>query len=533
MKTCWRAAPPNAPSWRDVMNGAQALVHTLADSGVEICFGNPGTSEMHFVAALDREPKMRGVLCLFEGVVAGAADGYARMTGKPAATLLHLGPGFANAISFLHNARKAGQPVVNIVGDHATSHSQYTQAPLTSDIMAICGSVSDWLHQSSCAQGVAGDGARAVQAARAAPGQIATLVLPADCAWNDAAAPAKPLPVTPPKAVEGAVIDRVAAALKNGKKTALLMRGRCLERAGVEAAGRIAAQTGARLFHDYFTPRMTRGDGLAEVERVPYFAEDIVAFLKGLEQIVLVGAPPPVTFFAYPDKPSWVTPEGCDLLTLAEPQDDSVGALAALADALGARSPGRIVRRVIPDMPLHGALDADSMGAIMARLMPDNAILSDDSLTAGMGLQRSLKHGPTHDWMVLTGGAIGDAAPMALGASLACPDRKVIAVSGDGAAMYSLQALWTMARERLDVVTIICANRTYNILNIELSRVGALNPGPKTLAMLDLHDPVLDFMKLAQGMGVEASRAQTTTEFAAQFADAMQTRGPRLIEAVF
>ena len=513
------------------MNGAETLVHTLADGGVDICFGNPGTSEMHFVAALDREPRMRGILCLAEGVVAGAADGYARMAGKPAATLLHLGPGFANAMSFLHNARKAGQGIVNIVGDHATAHAQYVQAPLTSDIMAICGGVSDWLHQCRTAGDVASDGARCVQAARS--GQIATLVLPADCAWNQAAAPARPLPVTPPPVVDGAVVAQVAAALKNGKRTALLMRGRCLQREGLMAAGRIAAATGARLFHDYFTPRMTRGHGLPQVERVPYFAEEIVEFLKGLEQIVLVGAPPPVTFFAYPDKPSWVTPDGCDLLTLAAPQEDSVGALTMLADALGARDCGSLVQRVIPEMPLHGALDAFSMGAIMSRFMPDNAILSDDSLTAGGGLQASLPHGPLHDWILLTGGAIGDAAPMAVGAALACPDRKVIAVTGDGAAMYSLPALWTMAREKLDVTVIVCANRRYNILNIELGRVGALNPGPKTLSMLDLHNPVLDFVKIAQGHGVEASRAQTTTEFAAQFADAMATRGPRLIEAVF
>jgi acetolactate synthase-1/2/3 large subunit len=514
------------------MNGAESLVHTLAASGIEICFGNPGTSEMHFVAALDREPKMRGVLCLFEGVVAGAADGYARMTGKPAATLLHLGPGFANAVSFLHNAQKAGAAIVNIVGDHATAHAQYVQAPLTSDIMGICRPVSHWLHRAIDSKMVAGDGARAVQAARAAPGQVATLVLPADVAWSAADGPVQPLPVTLPAKVDAAVIDRIAAALKSGKRSALLMRGRCLERAGVEAAGRIAAKTGARLLHDYFTPRMTRGAGLPAVERIPYFAEDIVESLKGLEQIVLVGAPPPVTFFAYEGKPSWVTPDGCALLTLAEPQDDMVGALEMLADALDAREPGRTVMRVVPDLPAHAALDANTMGAIIARLMPDDAILSDDSLTAGMGLHNSLKTGPTHDWLVLTGGAIGDAPPMALGAALACPGRKVINVTGDGAAMYSLQSLWTMARERLDVVTIVCANRTYNILNIELMRVGAQNPGPKTLSMLDLHNPVLDFVKMAQGLGVEASRAETTTEFAAQFADAMERGGPRLIEAV-
>lgn len=514
------------------MNGAESLVHTLADSGVEICFGNPGTSEMHFVAALDREPKIRGVLCLFEGVAAGAADGYARMTGKPAACLLHLGPGFANAISFLHNARKGHQPIVNIVGDHATSHSRYAQAPLSSDIMAICGSVSDWLHRCKSAAEVAGDGARLVQAARAAPGKIATLVLPADAAWSEASGPAPPLPVAAPGKVDSAVIDRIAAALKNGKKTALLLRGACLQSAGIEAAGRIAQRSGARLLHDYFTPRLTRGEGLSEVERIPYFAEEIVLFLKGLEQIVLVGAAPPVTFFACPGKPSWVTPEGCELLTLAEPHQDMTGALQAVADTLGARQPGRIVTRMMPDTPQHGALDAGSIGAIMARLMPDNAILCDDSISCGGGLQQSLRHGPWHDWLVLTGGAIGDAPPMAVGAALAAPGRKVINVSGDGSAMYALQALWTMARERLDVVTVVCANRAYNILNIELARMGARNLGPKTLAMLDLHDPELDFVKLAEGMGVEASRAQTTTEFAAQFADAMQRRGPRLIEAV-
>jgi len=512
------------------MNGAEALVRTLADSGIEICFGNPGTSEMHVVRALDSEPRIRGVLCLFEGVVSGAADGYARMAGKPAATLLHLGPGFANAISFLHNARKARQPVVNIVGDHATSHAKYAQAPLTSDIMAICGSVSDWVHHCRGVAEVGADGARVVQAA--IPGQIATLVLPADAAWSEGASPAPRLPVAVAKTVEPAVIEQVATALKNGKRSALLLRGRCLQRAGMEAAGRIAAKTGVRLLHDYFTPRMTRGEGLPEVERIPYFSEQIVEVLKGLEQIVLVGAPVPVTFFAYPDKPSWVTPDGCDLLTLAEPQDDSVGALQALAEALGARAPGRLVQRIIPPLPADGVLTADSMGAIIARFMPDHAIVSDDSLTAGQGLQAHLPYGPLHDWLLLTGGAIGDAMPMAVGAALAAPDRKVIAVSGDGAAMYSLPSLWTMARERLDVVTIVCANRSYNILNVELGRVGALNPGPKTLAMLDLHNPELDFVKMAQGMGVEASRAATTRDFAAQFADAIERRGPRLIEAV-
>src|SRR5258706_13615762 len=401
------------------MNGAESLVHTLADSGVEICFGNPGTSEMHFVAALDREPKMRGVLCLFEGVVAGAADGYARMTGRPAVCLLHLGPGFANAVSFLHNAQKAGSGIVNIVGDPATAHAQYDQAPLTSDIMGICAPVSHWLHRSTSSREVASDGAGGVGGARAGGRHL--WALRPDGRGRKAPAPAPPLPVAPPRPVETGVIDQIAAVLQNGRKTALLLRGPCLQRQGVEAAGRIAHTTGARLLHDYFTPRMTRGEGLPEVERIPYFAEDIAEFLKDLEQIVLVGAPAPITFFAYPGKPSWVTPQGCELLTLATPREDATAALQGVADALGALEPGRLVKRAMPDMPTHAVLNPDTMGAIIARLMPDHAILSDDSLTAGMGLQRSLKHGPCHDWLVLTGGAIGDAPPMAVGAALACP----------------------------------------------------------------------------------------------------------------
>jgi acetolactate synthase-1/2/3 large subunit len=510
------------------MNGAETLVHTLADAGIELCFGNPGTSEMHFVAALDREPRIKGVLCLQEGVVAGAADGYARMAGKPAATLLHLGPGFANAVSFLHNARKAQQGIVNIVGDHARSHVQYQQAPLTSDIMGICAPVSDWLHRCESSDAVAGDGARAVQAAM--QGKVATLVLPADCAWSEAQGVAKPLPPLAPRVPQ--TIDAVAAALTNGKRTALLLRGRCLERDGLAFAGRIAQKTGARLLHDYFTPRITRGAGLPRVERVPYFAEEILEFLSGLEQLILVGAPPPVSFFAYPGLPSWMTPPGCDLITLAEPGDDSVAALSVLADALGARTPGDMVPLLRPDMPADGALTSDAMGAVIARLMPDNAIWSDDSLTAGPGLHKHLVNAPAHDAIFLTGGAIGDAAPMAVGAALAAPGRKVIASSGDGAALYSLPALWTMAREKLDVITIICANRSYNILNIELRRVGALNPGPKTLSMLDLRDPEMDFVKMAQGLGVPAGRAETTAQFASLFAEAVNGTGPRLIEAV-
>ncbi len=511
------------------MNGAESLVQTLAASGIEVCFANPGTSEMHFVAALDKSP-IRPVLGLFEGVVTGAADGYGRMIGKPAATLLHLGPGFANGIANLHNAKRADTPIVNIVGDHASWHN-HLDAPLMSDIMGICRPVSHWLHSTPTARTAAADAAQAVAAARATPGQIATLILPADSAWNEAEGSVPALPVAKPQPVSDAAVDRAARALGNGRKTMLLLRGPVLLQAGVKVAGRIAAKSGARVAQDFFTARVRRGAGLPAIERIPYFAEDIVESLKGLEQLILVGAPPPVTFFAYPDKPSWVTPEGCEIITLSHPHEDGVAALQALADAIGAPSEGHAVALQRPQLP-RGELTPMALGQIVARLLPEDAVISEEAATSGAGLTRFLPSSAPHDILYLTGGAIGQALPVATGAAVAAPGRKVIAVSGDGGAMYTLQSLWTQAREKLDVVTVICANRAYAILDIELTRVGAGNAGPKALSMLDIGHPDLDWVALARGMGVEAERAQDCTEFAAAFEDAMKHEGPRLIEAV-
>jgi acetolactate synthase-1/2/3 large subunit len=513
------------------MNGAESLVRTLVHSGVEVCFSNPGTSEMHFVAALDRVDGMRAILGLFEGAVTGMADGYGRMAEKPAATLLHLGPGLANGLANLHNARRASTPIVNIVGDHATYHAQY-DAPLASDITGFARPVSSWVHTSTSALSVAADGARAVQAARSAPGGIATLILPADTAWNDAGDAAPPLPVAPPAEVSDDAIDAAARSLKNGKRTALLLRGAALRKAGLEAAGRIAAASGARLLCDTFAPRLERGAGIVAVERLPYFAEQIVDFMSAFDQLVLVGSKPPVSFFAYPDKPSWCTPAGCAISILAHPHEDGVAALEAVASAIGApREPaGRVVLER-PGSPA-GGLNQFSIGQIIGALLPENVIVSDEAATSGLGIAFATASAPAHDHLALTGGSIGQGIPVATGAAVACPHRKVLALQGDGGGMYTLQALWTQARENLDVTNVIFANRSYSILNIELARVGAGEPGPQALSMLDLHNPELDWCMLARGMGVEASRATTTEELSAQFADAMTTRGPRLIEIV-
>jgi len=512
------------------MNGAESLVSTLVACGVEVCFTNPGTSEMHFVAALDRVEGMRAILGLFEGAVTGMADGYGRMKEKPASTLLHLGPGLANGLANLHNARRASTPIVNIVGEHATYHAQY-DAPLTSDITGFARPVSAWVHTSMSPKTIAADGARAVQAARSAPGQIATLILPADTAWLEADRASGPLPFAEPAPVADAAIDEAAKLLRNGKKTALLMRGTALKENGLEAAGRIRAQTGARLFCDTFAPRLARGAGRVAVERIPYFAEQIVEFLKDIEQLILVGAKPPVSFFAYPGKPSWCVPEGCRILCLSHPHEDGLGALEALAETIHAPAAER-ASLARPDLPQPGRLNPYTAGEIIAHYLPENAIISDEAATAGLGATMYTGTSAPHDHLSLTGGSIGQGVPLATGAAVACPDRKVICLQGDGGGMYTLQALWTQAREKLDVTTVIFANKSYAILKIELARVGAENPGPKALSLFDLHNPELNWISLAAGMGVEASRATTAEEFADQFASAMKGRGPRLIEAV-
>ncbi len=513
------------------MNGAESLVRTLVASGVEVCFSNPGTSEMHFVAALDRAPGMRAILGLFEGAVTGMADGYGRIAEKPACTLLHLGPGLANGLANLHNARRAATPLVNIVGDHATYHAQY-DAPLASDIMGFARPVSAWVQSSPSALTVAADGARAVQAALSPPGQIATLILPADTAWNEAEGEAPPLPRPAPSQVSEEAIYRAVAALRNGKPTTLLIRGAALKERGLIAAGRIAAKSGARLACDTFAPRLQRGAGRVMTQRIPYFAEQIVEFFQDTAQLILVGAKPPVSFFAYPGKPSWGLPQGCIIHALAHPHEDGTAALEALAQALGA-GPGPI--HVAPLKKPEGIadkFDQFTIGQIIARHLPEGAIVSDEGATSGAGTALATATAAPHDHLSLTGGSIGQGLPVATGAAVAAPASKVVCIHGDGGAMYTLQALWTQAREALDVTTVIFANRSYAILNIELARVGAGNPGPKALSMLDLHNPELDWTKLASGMGVEASRATTIKDFESQFADAMRQKGPRLIEAV-
>ena len=514
-------------------NGAQALMRTLVDAGVTTCFTNPGTSEMHFVAALDSTPEMRAVLALFEGVATGAADGYARMADKPAATLLHLGSGLGNGLANLHNARKGRVPVVNIVGDHATYHVKY-DAQLQSDIETVARNVSpNWVRTSRSTEELPRDAAEAIAAAKGPPGQVATLILPADVSWGDGASPSAPAPPPAPPVAAADVVETVAAALRGRQRAAILLGGRALREPALRAAARIARATGAQLYAEVFPTRIERGAGLPHVERIAYFAELASVQLAGLKHLVLVDAKAPVSFFAYPGKKSYLVPEGCEVHELTAPADDVVGSLEALAAGVGASAGGApfTAEPAQPERPT-GELTADKVCQAIGALLPEGAIISDEAQTSGVMLATQTAGAPRHDVLALTGGAIGQGLPVAVGAAVACPDRPVIALDGEGSAMYTIQSLWTMAREQLDVTVVIFNNRSYAILNIELERVGADGGGSKARSQLDLAGPDLDFVELAKGMGVPAVRTDTSEQFCDAFERAVAEPGPHLIEAV-
>ena len=514
------------------MNGARSLISTLVDAGVDVCFANPGTSEMHFVAALDDVPSMRGVLCLFEGVVTGAADGYGRVAGRPAATLLHLGPGLGNGLANLHNARRARTPIVNIVGDHATYHARY-DAPLQSEIASIAGPVSGWYRSTARADDVANDAVDAVAAALGPPGCVATLVLPADASWSESGTgPCPPRPRGRASVVPDDTVDEVAKALRSGERAALLLGGSALRLAGLHAASRAANATGAALLGETFPANLERGAGVPAVDRLAYLAEMAQAQLDGVRHLVLVEAASPVSFFAYPGKASDLVPPGCTVHILARPGEDAAGALEALAEAVGApRDAAVLAAAVRPERPA-GAISTQSLAAAVGAVLPEGAVVVDEGNTSGLFVAGATAGAPRHDWLTLTGGAIGIGLPMATGAAVAAPERPVLCLEADGSAMYTLQALWTQSREGLNVTTVVLANRSYAILNMELHRVGADAGGPQARRLLDLTDPELDFCALARGMGVPARRVETAEDLTTALEAGFAEPGPSLVEVV-
>jgi acetolactate synthase-1/2/3 large subunit len=511
------------------MNGAESLVRTLVAGGIEICFANPGTSEIHIVAALDRIAEMRCVLGLFEGVVTGAADGYARMARKPACTLLHLGPGLGNGLANLHNASRAQVPIVNIVGQHATYHLRH-DTPLTADIEAIARPYSKWLRQSGATAEIGRDGAEAIISARTAPGRIATLIVPSDVAWSEGGAIAEipALPATPLPAIE--TVERTVTMLRSGLRTGILLAGDALYGKGLRVAGRIAAATGARLFCPYPITRLERGAGMVAVERLQYVLEMASEQLREFRQLILVGAPAPVAYFAYPGKNSIVTSCECEIHTLASPGQDCAGALDALAAALpllGAELAVEKAQR--PPVP-SGDITLPGLAAAVGALLPENAIVVDESMTSGRGLMASTRGAPPHEWLGNTGGSIGIALPLAVGAAVACSSRPVLCLTADGSGMYTAQGLWTMAREGLRVTTVVFANRDYAVLKREFSSLDVGDPGPRALDLFEIGRPDLDWVSLAKGMGVPGTRVTSLEAFAKALREGVESQGPMLIE---
>ena len=511
------------------MNGADALISTLVANDVTACFANPGTSEMQFVAALDGVPAMRPVLCLFEGVATGAADGYGRIAEKPACTLLHLGPGYGNGVANLHNARRAFTPIVNVVGDHATHHRQY-DAPLNSDIATLVKPNSLWVRSADTPDEVSALTAEAVAASYGPPGGPVSLILPADSAWL----PARGEPVIAQKPVRPApttsAVEETVRAIRGAKKPVVLLGGHACSEAALKQAARLEA-AGITVYSDTFTPRQRRGAGVFLPKKMPYFGEMALAELEGVDLMVFVGTTMPVAFFAYPDRPSVLVPEGCDTIGLVGQGEDSEAGLAALANALEAPREGPAQSLAVAEAAPSGGLNAYHAGTSIARHLPEDAILCDDAVTSGTGVAVGTATARPHDVLALTGGAIGIGQPLAIGAAVAAPDRKVVSLNGDGAAMYTVQSLWTMAREKLDVTVVVFANHTYRILNVEMTRTGAGQAGPQAGRLLDLGDPRIDWVSVSRGLGVPAVRCETAEAFDAAFAAAMAQKGPTFIEA--
>lgn len=510
------------------MNGAESLVHTLLACGVDTCFANPGTSEMHFVAALDRIPGMRCILGLQENVVTGAADGYARMTGRPACTLLHCGPGLANGLANLHNARRAGSSIVNCVGDQATYHRPL-DAPLTADTEGFARGVSAWVRTAARAADVGADSAVAVQAARSGNGSIATLILPSDTCWDEGAVVGVPLPPVPAPTASPDAVQSVARVLRSGEPCVLLLGGRALRAGPLGMVRGITETTGARMLAQTSNGRIERGAGRAPIVRVPYPVDQAIAELAGTKHLVLVGAADPVGFFAYPNKAGRMAPPDCTVHVLARPEQDGVDALERLAAELGVK-PGTVPATVRPEVG-QGTPTPDSVAQSLAALIPEGAVVVDESVSFGRSFYPMTEAAAPHDWLQITGGAIGCGIPLATGAAVGAPGRRIVNLQADGSAMYTLQGLWTQAREKLDVTTVILSNRKYAILLGEYRGVGA-NPGRTALDMMDLGSPDLDWPALAGGMGVEAARTDTLEGFADLFTHANGRPGPFLIELV-
>lgn len=513
------------------MNGAESIVKSLKAAGIDRCFANPGTSEMHFLGALDRIGGIDCALCLFEGVVTGAADGYARMTGTPAVTLLHCGPGLANGLANLHNARRARVPMLNIVGDHARDHVKY-DTPLTSDTEAVAATFSNWVRKVDAPEDLAGDLHAALTATMDPAGGVATLVLPADIAWSDGPAPltAPPAPPAPVPVPEEMVAEAVQL-IERGAPVLFFVTGGALAPEGARALGRLARHNAVEVLSAINGARYERGAGRADIPRIPYGAAEGRQRLAHFKHVFLVGTSEPASFFAYPGQPGSMVPEGCAVHRFSDPGMDAVPALAEIADRLGLAPDAYDTIEFAPTAPPSGVLTPQTIAAAIAATLPENAIICDEGLTQGAEVMGATRHCLPHSWIQITGGAIGNGFPLALGAAIGAPDRRVIAVQADGSGLFTLQSLWSQAREGANVTTVVLSNGRYEILNTEMKNIGIDTPGPLAQQMMTLNEPTIDWMGLSRGFGVPAAVAEDAETLMALLHKANAAEGPFLIEA--
>lgn len=514
------------------MNGAESLIRSFTHAGVNVCFANPGTSEMHLVQAIDAVPEMRAVLALFEGVCTGAADGYGRMMGVPATTLLHLGPGFANGIANLHNARRANSPIINLIGNHTLKHVEF-DTPLTSDIDTLARNVSSWIKSDSTADSLAKDGMSALRSAATvksgSSGNISTMIIPADACWSATTNTSASMLATPSRAiVDDEVVKYVAG--KIDAHSMILLDNDGLSESSRIAAGRISTATGCRIALTTFPARFDGGPGSPVVEKLPYFPEAVLKMLSNVKTLILAGAEPPASFFAYPGKPSSLVPEDCEVVTLARSEQNTSEGLESVADLLKASNLEYACNKYErPQLPT-GKLNLRFMAATIAHLLPDNAIMCSDSGGGGAVFDPAQNSVP-NTWLNLTGGSIGQGGPVATGAAVACPDRRVLAVLGDGATMYTNQSFWTQAREGLDVTTIVFNNQRYGILETEYFRLGVDSIGARASNMFNLVRPTIDYVALAGSMGVPGREVGTCEELQSALVTSFSSSGPFLIDA--
>jgi acetolactate synthase-1/2/3 large subunit len=509
------------------MNGAELLLKTAIKAGIEVCFSNPGTTEMPLVNAFDKYPGIRPVLGLFEGVCTGAADGYARMAQKPAMTLLHLGPGFGNGIANLHNAKRAKTPLFNVVGEHASWHLPYDPL-LAMDIEALAGSVSQWFHTVKDPEQIMSDTARAIVSAQ--KGAISTLIVPCDYQWAEVEDGEITLPAPDKQPVDTEVIQTAADLLLSKRKCAVIIGGQAASEKGLATLARIKSAVSCDLYYETFPARIEQGAGYPDMYRIPYLPEMAIDLLKQYEIILCLGVREPVAFFGYQGMPSLFTSKTQEKLIIETRDEsllDALNSIAAIIKAPDQANP-EILSSYNPPLIPSGPLDGAKAGQVVAALQPANAIVVEEAITNGFVYHLVTNNIRPFTMLTLTGGSIGQGPACAAGAAIACPDRPVINYQADGSAMYTVQSLWTQTRENLNVTTLICSNRSYDILNMEMTRSGNTSPGVNAKRMTDLTG--IDWVKLGEAQGVPSVSVNTCEALADAMEKALAEEGPHLIE---